>query len=561
MADRDEYWQRAARGPDWDRWATIGAPRVPSSWADLLRRDPLLRTAQVVVDLAYAGGDRATLGRRAGRWTAARDGRTVDVRPGLVDEPDLVDQMEVGEPGPRAHSVAVTVDGAVVRAADVVAARRPMTGSAEVALVADGIDWDDRLVHVRGPMGALSFGAPGEPVGLTVRDPAIGLGQVPPWVLDEDRWPGISDLESEIGTRCPLILGSSRLGYCPRVRWSGSGFAEVFLVGAGTLEVSDVVLNGTLQVLTTDYDVLHTVDGLGLPVTVLRFTAASGANSVDDQVYATARETTPGLVSLPVAVQRLLQHGGVADDLVHRRLFGEAAARLGDAGIGTTGASALRGDPVVVIHEAASVLDYLGGTLLDEHPYASLVWEGGRVGLVVVDHRAEPVMRLAAGTHPAIGRARGARYQWSASSELRTSFLARYQWAPVRAQYQAQTRRTPRTSAVCAAAAQALGFEQPDGERQLATTYNAAAADFLLDWLVEHMARASIDVTIDVYPEAWLRLRPGDPVRWTDADVGLSDEPALVVGRRWRSASGVDGEAPQLDLRIYPRAIDAPGSS
>jgi hypothetical protein len=557
MPDRDE--DRLVDDPPegFARFTIANRGRVPASWATALRRDPQLRSAAVVVDLSMGRGQRRiVLGPKSPTVAAGLDGQTRAVHQSMIDEPELEESLEIGEPGPAGRSVAISVDGRLVGAADLIGTGWPLAGRGEVSLVADDVSWDDRLVWVRGTMASgVSFGRDEEAVDLTVDDPPIGGSEIPPWILDDERWSNIVD--QSVGARVPLILGAG-VTPCPRVDHSegidtdGDGIDDVaagvhddFLVCYGHgVTVNRVWVGGTANVEGTGYSVVQTADALELPVTLIRGLRNASAQ-IDVEVHAKVTQTSTAGLTLATLIRTILHdYGGFGGDRLSDRLFAEFAARAGNYGPDTSTGLSI---PRVVVNEPTGALDFVASGLLESYPYVSLVWDGSGIGPVVVDHRSDPVDALARGRGYVLDRPNGTRYKETPISDLRTTFSLQYGYDPVQRTYTGIALRNRRNNALCELAAQVIGGDQVDGQRTSITIQDSASAEASLDWLCEHRCRPSYDVDFECLPIAWFKLRLGDTVLWTDSDVGFNAEKAIVTGRSWSHGMVT------ITIRVFPR--------
>lgn len=557
MPDRDE--DRLVDDPPegWARFSIVNRGRTPAGWATALRRDPMLRTAAVVVDLSMGRGQRRiVLGPMAVNVDAGLDGQTRAIRQAMLEEPELQESLQIGEPGPSSRSSAVSVDGRLVGPAALVATGWPLAGRGEVSLVAEGVSWDDRLVWIRGTMASgVQWGLDEEFVDVTVDDPPIGGAEIPPWILDAERWPDIVD--QSVGQRVPIVIGRGILP-CPRVDHSegidndGDGANDIapgtrdeFVVCYGTdVTVERVWIGGTAAEETIDYTVHQGTDSIDLPVTTIRGVSNRSAQ-LDNEVHAKVVETVTAGLNLGTLIRRVLHdYGGFAADRLSDRLFAEFSARAGAYGPNTSTGLSI---PRVVVNEPAGSLDYVANGLLESYPYVSLVWDGAGIGPVVVDHRADPVAALTRGRGYVLGRQAGARYRETPISELRTGFSLQWGYDPVQRTYAQVSFRNRMNNALCELAAQVIGADQVDGGRSSVTITDSASANASLDWLCEHFCRPAYDVDLDCFPQAWFAIRLGDTVTWTDDQVDFEAEKAIVTGRSWSRGHVT------LSLRVFPR--------
>ena len=541
MADRDEFSAPFDPSVDWGRWSSVAVGRVSSEWMDAIRSDPLLRRARVVGALVFGGERRALASTEIIRSTS-RDGRRVEASPDLEDEPELEESIDIGNPGPRSRSISATVPGRLVRAGDMLAAGRQLEAHGEVSLLIDGMTWEHRLVFLRGPtVGGMIVGRDDEPVELTISDPQIHTRLIPPWLLDTTRFDELP--ASASGKRIPLIVGYARGVPCPRVASSVGGGDDDFLVGYGSLSVSAQWIQGAT---TASGTVVVTEDDRGLPVTLLRYTA--GASDDFATINATAKETGSAIArSVVRSIERILTlHGLIDSTRISDRLFSEARVREPDTGLGT----GARTSPRICVNEPTRALDYVTDDLLGDYPWCSMVWDGAGLGPVVIDHRAEPVARLEVGQYPIAERVEGGGYELGGADDLVTSVIVRYDYDPVTDTYEGVETRDQETSTICATASRISGGDNPSEDLDGLTIGDQPTAAFTADWIVEHRSRPYLDVMVLAYPVAWIMLRLGDPVRWTDDDeeIVLDDEEAILIGRAWR------GGMVELTVRVFPRA-------
>lgn len=539
--DRDERRIRSDSERFWSRWSYTSHGRCSASWMAELHKDPLLRTARVVCDLSMAREtQRVLLGPAFAVAGAGRSSSARAVHGEVVEDPSLSEGLEPGQGGPVQRTVAFSMSGRLVKPVDILATGWPLGGRGEVSLLADGMDWDERQVWLRGPIsGGVRFGRNEELVHLSVSDPPIKGAQIPAWILDRTRWPRLPD--SSVGQRVPIIVGKGTLP-CPRVDNSTDGAGDDFLVGYGhRLNVTAKAIDG---VSTVGGSVVETEDDRGLPVTILRFTAIMGATDEFTEVHATVQQDDADLdgLTLPVAIRQVLnRYGGFERDRLSDRLFAETGARLAQYG------PAAGGDPIrLAINQPAYALDWIGNQILREHPYLSMVWDGPGIGPVAIDHRATPVMSLSQRTYPVIDRTKGSQYEQQPLADLRTSFALRWSYSPITEAWSQVSLRESRTNGLCEMATRVLEGDQPEPEIEALSVLDESTANYILDWLCEHRCRPSFTVQLDCYPVAWFALRLGDKVLWTDSDMGWEEEAALVVGRSW--ARGLV----RLTLRVYP---------
>lgn len=572
MADRDEPEGHAAIAADWARWSLTVRGRIPASWRRQLAIDPMLKQARVAIDVVLGRGHRvlASIDRFD---LQSQDGEIRAYQPLLMSEPDLEQTVSIGTADPAARSVDFSVPGFVARVDDVLASLWPIAGQGEVSLICPGMVWEDRIVHVRGPLdGPIRFGDRDEIVDLGVVDPQIASREIPLWSLDATRFVDLGAVDedeesanfgqlllgSSVGLRVPLVVTGSYARPCPRVKASFGGAIarDHFLVGHGHLTVSEFWLDGvpSAQELLLDMggtgqaEILHTHDLRSLPVTLIDIQGNAGASDLTVSVSATADRERLSII--PALRVLLRDYAGLGSDRLSARLLSEAEAKAGDGGGGDgTG----RTSPLVYVNEPARALDYLSQNLLREFPFVSLAWDGPAIGPVVIDHRADPVFDMAEGVYPIFGRVASGRYEVNPSSGLRTSFSLRHSYDPVYDIYRGIAVRNPQNSNLCAMAYSIVDGDQPHEQIDAQAIYDTPTAEYTVDWLVEHLSRPYLSLTIEAAPIAWLMFRPGDTVRWSDPGVGLDLQKAIITRMSW-SAGAVE-----IALRVYPSLFTAVG--
>ena len=536
--DRDERRVMSDSDRFWSRWSGLKS-RCPNAWFDEVQRDPLLRRVRLMVDLSLVGERHILLGPAEYTAAAGRAGTTRAVHSDLVGEPPLEEGIDIREGGPVQRSLAISMDARLVDPIAILQSGRPISGRAEASLFFPDLNWDERLVWMRGPLsGEVSFGShTKELLDLSISDPPNRGAQIPPWLLDASRFPRI--LAESVGLRIPIVIGRATLP-APRVDNSTTGSYDEFLICYGhDVVVETVWVNGAISVSGSQQSVF---DELGLPVTIWRFLSVVGVTDDFDEVHVEVRESTAKLsgLDIPEAVRRVLGYGGLLRERISESRFSEASAKIGQFGSSNGGTL-----PKIAINTPTSAIEYVGQALLADHPYLSLAWDGPGLGLIAIDHRAESVASLSNGVYPVIGRVPGGRYKQNALSDLRTNFVLRWGYDPVTDSWPNFEQRNAKNNALCAMAERLLEEEQTAEEISALSIGDASMAAFVADWLVEHLSRPSLEVEIECYPVAWLIFRLGDKIKWTD--VGLfSSVSAIIVHRSWSRGRVA------LTLRLFP---------
>jgi hypothetical protein len=110
--------------------------------------------------------------------------------------------------------------------------------------------------------------------------------------------------------------------------------------------------------------------------------------------------------------------------------------------------------------------------------------------------------------------------------------------------------RSPENSDICRLALDMCETEQPEDPIDALSIGDAATAGMIADWLVEHRSRPSVTTVVEAYPEAWLTLREGDTLTYSDPAVGITDAKAVIISRRWQR--GAEGTRVEIGIRAYP---------
>lgn len=540
MAGRNVV-REAVSVTDWGRYGAALRGRITAPWLAALRRDPLLREARVVVDVVL--GRRRFLLSTVQLRSTTKSGALRPTWQQLAAEPELVNAIEPGIPDAQSRSVSVSFRGLPADLRALLSTGWPIAGQAEVSLLVDGMDWEDRIVYLRGPIsGGISFGTDEELITIGIADPQVVSAVVPPWTVARERFPEISEDFGSVGEPIPVVLTKCTAYPCLRTKLATS-IVETnrFLAGYGVLTVGNTWVDG---VLTVPSGTIHTVDARGLPVTLIEYSWSTGDEN--SSVHANLTGPKAQEMSLIPAIREILSSlGGVKGERLTERLFGEAAAKLADVGASPSA----RTSPVIVLNAQSRALEAIAA-LLGDWPMVSMLWDGPGIGPVVIDSRSEPVARLTLGTYPLMQRANGALYEASPATELRTSYQIRYGYNPMRDSWAGIVDRNPDNSDVCRMALDICEVEQPEDPIDALSIGDAATAGMIADWLVEHRSRPSVSTVVEAYPEAWLLLREGDTFLFSDPAVGITEARAVIVSRRWQR--GGEGTRVEIGIRCYP---------
>jgi hypothetical protein len=545
--------------PAIQRWALLGwqqqQGRVPQYWREVLDADPLLTDVVMVIELVFGGNlGGASVVRIATepvRSTSTLTGLVKDAVPALFEEPVLDQVYQLGVGASAARALAFTLDPVLVDPAALVLKGLPLCGVAEVSLQKlGGGDHDRRWVLMRGDIdGSVRFGAVRGPerelMEVEVVDPrASCASKLPPWVVDDTRFAAVH--ASAVGSRLPLVVNSFQA--IPGIRTTSNvtgGNDFVFARGHGfaVSTANGVQVNGityTSTDLVYAWSLVESVDAHGEPVSLIRFTVA-GTNWEDaDAVHVTATRANADERDVVGVIQHVVeQHTPLGPDGAHAGLFAEASARLP------------RSHPQVLINgatgaSATTALEWIEGGYLAALPMISMVWEGGRYGPIVTDHRREPMAQWEAGALPLLDRV--SLVEETAKAEVFNEFVLLYDYDVLGDVYQKVGIRTADNSDVCRYSRDLFGTRHAEPLEAPYITDDGLAA-YVLDWLVEHQALPSYLVQYEAAPSVMLEYRRGDVIALTDSDFGWVGLPATIQGMARQRSKVV------VTLRVWARYL------
>lgn len=526
--------------------------RVPSGWAPILARDPLLQRVALVVELVI-GGRSVRLSARPVRSRSGRTGLRHDARPALVEEPVFSASYTLGTGSSPVRQIDLSFDADALSAMEVLRAGGILCGIAEVALEPTDreADYDDRLVLLRGDVVAVTFGAPAGPGGreratVQIADPRDSVSALlPPWTISEDRIAGIPD--SAQGAAFPLVLNDGLKTPAVRVTDNATG-SNSFVVGLGVLDVThaagNVYVNGASVFGGVDAWVAETVaDDEGLVYTRIRFTDTGRAWDDADAVHVTSSALDELSRERPVEVIRRVceSYSPIGRQGVNAALFAAASARY-PAGLGA---------PRVLINASgggsATVLDWIENGFLRSYPMISMLWSRGGYGPVLTDSRAEPIASFTAGSFPLYERI--SDVSETPKRELVNRVQIRYGYDPLRDTYAGVVRRSPSSSALCDVSRSLVGVRDAE---PLDSPYIAdrETADYVADWIVQHYALPSYLVEYEASPQVFVLYERGDTVLITDSDFGWARQRATI------EAITYGREKCSIVLRVWLRYLD-----
>lgn len=540
----------------WQFLDFLRAGRVPPTWQDTLKGDPMMQRVAMVFELAIGGaaGRVIRMSTVPVRSVSSRTGQRHDAMPVLIEEPRVSAQYGLGEGSSAARQFDMTIDGRFIEPMTLIRSGAILCGIAEVAFERTDVenDYDLRYVLLRGDLHSVSFGAvrsPGagrpddrELVSLQIVDPRDSVSsKLPPWVLDVGR---IASLHtSGVGGTYPIVVNRSYRH--PTVRASSAATGpNSFIVAQGIVTVGgsgNVFLNGVSVFGGVNaWVVEQAVDAQGLTYTRIRFTNGGKAWVDSDAVHVIC--TAPVTGQNPVAcLRRVLESYsplGVAG--VNPELFATAEAKYPSLG-----------DPRVVINAsggaAASVLDWVENGFLTSYPMLSMVWSAGGYGPVLTDSRAAPLAKFTVPGDVLLDRV--SQVTETSKGEILNEVVVKWGYDPMLDSYAGVVTRSPSNSALCAYSQQLVGRRDAN---PIDSPYIADedSAEYVADWIVQHRALPSYIVQYDAVPGAFIRYQLGDTVVLTDTDLGWTEERATIDAMEY-----VRGKC-TVTFRVWLRALD-----
>lgn len=543
------------------RWAFLDglrAARVPSGWAPILARDPLLQRVAMVFDLVL-GSQSARVATVPIRSVSSRTGVRHDAVPALLEEPALSATYTLGSGQSAARQLDLSLDVGPLSPMAIIRGGGMLVGIAEVSLEATDRenDYEDRLVLLRGDVGGIVFGAvrgargsartpDRESATLQIVDPRDSLvALLPPWTVSSDRFSGLPD--SATGAAYPIVLNSGRATPTVRSTDNATG-SNSFVVGVGELDITpaanEVYINGVSAFGGVDAWVAEVEeDDQGLTYTRVRFTNGARAWDDSDAVHVNSSALDELAREHPVdVIRRVVENlSPIGVQGVNAALFAAASARY-PAGLGK---------PRVLINASggasSSVLDWVESGFLASYPMLSMVWSRGGYGPILTDSRAEPIARFTVGSFPIFDRV--SMVSESPKRELVNRVQVRFGYNPMRDTYTGVVNRSPSNSSVCETSRMLVG---PRDAQPIDSVFIAErdSAEYVADWLVQHRALPSYVVEYDASPQVFVLYERGDTVALTDDEFGWVDERSTI-----EAISYARGKC-SITLRVWLRYLD-----
>jgi hypothetical protein len=511
--------------PVYDYWQTGQSGARGSfneNWWEFYESDVTMGGLALCVELVFGKDKVVRIGTKSVSVTD-NAGKVYRFQALMTDQPELSNTYSIGEPASQARSFTVQLPSSLVDPISLVSQGKMIAGIGEVSLQYDGGTYEDRLVVMRGEMDTgITFGPlAGGIIECTITDPKEGVDiTLPPNVIDTERFP---DVPSEaIGQRFPVVI--------PRFKWTpaqfisgaGTGVNPYALVCQGDATVYSVYVDGELKGSGdavygwTKHDM---IDGKGVSYTAIRFDVATTAFDFTEGVYVDVAGPDQEKNPLQQIKKILSSYSGMNQSGINEWLFSKAEAKIPYL------------DSRMCINAGGSsntkALTFIEGEFLQSFPMISMVWSQGGYGPVVTDRTQidKIVAYLTVGQAPLLSRA--TIVQETPKTELRNEFTIRYNYNAQDDVYESVAIRTSETSTLCQISQQLVGY-RPDEVIDSTWITDDATANYVLDWLVEHISVPSYYVEYDATPITFFNLSIGDNVRLTDSDFNWSEKVATV---------------------------------
>ncbi len=546
----------------WERWFALApgqsGARVSATWAEIIRRDPLMREVIMVADLVFGGTaefNRISVATVPITTTSGRNGTDHSAVAALIAEPEINQEYTFGSGTSSARSLALTIDGEKLKINDIIDRGGMLSGFAEVYLQVEGGDHDTRYVVLRGEITGVRFGSQGGPrkrnevVDFEIVDPKETIGSVMPvWVVDESRWADVH--KTGVGKRYPIILNGYNVIPTIRVTDFPTGADNLFVYAFGHgFTVTGVFVNG-VQYGTLDAQYGHlfveAIDLKGEPVSYIEFNKPGTTWADTDVVYVAAEHAGDDLTPVEALRHMLESFTPLGTQGTNTELYSTAAAkmpRFTEVQVMANGSGNA---------SAATGIKWAETGFLPSFPMISMVWENGGYGPVLTDRRGAIQDEWIAGQHPCYDR--DTLVEEEPKSNLFNRFTLKYNYDAQLNLFESVVTRDELNSTLCATSAQLIGARElsPIESRYIV---GDALANYVADWLVDHYAFPSYIVDYVCSPDVYFKRRRGDLIAFTDPEFGWSRVPTTIDRIRYHRGRCI------VTLRVWKRYLDIGGAS
>lgn len=510
----------------WARWSY--GPKIVQNdfWRARLNEDPRLDDAVWCLEAVFGTDGVVRVASRSISTYSAMDGRRFDWKQALGFEPVIPQSYQVGTGQSPSRSINVILPTQALQdhfdPMQIVARGRMLAGFAELSLQYDGQDYDERLVIMRGDMDSgVAFGpGDGGMMMFALTDPRNNSNlNLTPWVIDEER-NGTLVAERSVGQRYPAIF--NRFVVPAPIIVNLATATKVLVAADHGHTVNSVKVDGetfTSSDAEFGYQTAEELDSFGVPFTSVTFDGYHQFDA-DETIHVDISAGTPTAKDLLGIIDHLLiSYTTLGRAGINAEMFARSQAKIGPSTI----RALVNGSGEST---AARTVDFIEGELLRSFPMVSMGWEGTGYGPIVTDRRSSLIKaHLVAGQFPLVDRI--SDVQETPKQSLLNNFTLRYNYDIVGNIYTSVITRHPNNSTLCAISADNIG-EAHASPIESVHIFDDAVAEYVIEWMVNHLSMASYYVEYQAFPWVGLNLFRGDNVEITDSDWGWSKVPATI---------------------------------
>jgi hypothetical protein len=511
------------------RWGANGW--LTEYWLELLKRDPDLRTTSLCFDLIFGNDKIVRVSTKPCSVVSSFTGERYTYLPVVSEMPSLSSSYTVGNGASVGRMLGIGIPNTLVDVARLISEGRMLAGVCEVSLQVDGNDHQNRLVLLRGDMAdGIALGALRQAVELSVGDPKGSIDvSLPPYIIDRDSFPDAAD--NAIGQRYAIVMSEYNFIPCWWID-VGLGAGRVLAShgrmtysGSSTVNIDGTTYAGSSTIYPWEFGTAQ--DAQGNEYSYVHFTGSgTGTFEHTEQVYANLTGGVGG--TSPVTQVRAICESYTALGLsgVSDLLFADAQAKV----------PGLNSRLLVNAGGAGNTtaLQYVENEFLSSFPMISMLWHATGYGPIVTDRRSSTVvMHLTASQWPIFDRA--TYVEESAKDDCFNDFTLQYDYDPVEDSYAGVVTVGAGNSILCELSLDQLGH-RPHDVMESRYIFDQASAEYVVDWMVDHMTLPSYYVEYSASPSLYVKLKPGDNVTITDSEFGWQAIAATVEKLTWQNA-------------------------
>ena len=503
------------------------------TWRNLAMKDVTFSQVVMCIEIVFGGGKTVRVASSEVKTKSSSTGAEYFYLPILENEPEITSSISLMSPSSSSRSISISLSNRLVDAVSIIASGHALAGLAEISLQIDGMDYDSRLVLMRGTMDdGVSFDVQdGGMIQLTITDPSSVVDQtLPPYFIDTATFPN-ANIDS-IGDRFPYIINKFPSVPCLLINYDGTDtslatIAHALVCFGHNTTISSVVLDGDTMAVA-DWTASYGSDG-DIRYTYITFTtpadiaidAAIYANVVISDIYedygwknkvAVPRAAIDAIYSLA------FQHTSLGSSGLDHYAFGVAEATANKsmwACINAGGKS------------QATTIKYIEGEICSSFPMICMAFSGGGYGPYVIDRRYKtPRTQLTVGQFPVIERS--SMVSESSKSQLYNNFTVKYNYEALDDVFLGAIKRTPLNSDFCMASMKMCGNRVMD-ELESFHIYDEETATDVVDWMATHLSLPYYTVEYTCFPSVMFDLYLGANIEITDPDFGWVDVQATIV--------------------------------